>query len=403
MAEVDLHGHAFQARLAGRGLQRGLVHGDVQRHGGVGAAFVQRVDLHHLVGQHGDLVAGHVDGGQARAAELVQRRARHDGQAGGRDVDAHGDRARAQAAHRQRVIDLGGGRVIDGKRLDIGQRQLCRRLGRLQRRKLRALGEVVEEEALPVEFVGRFNGAGPVQQIQRCQARGAAGLDHGLVFCGVLVGAEQDLVELFAYGAGAFASAQLLGPGRDLGLDLLFLLYAGQRLLQDFGRRLLEAALAGAAKVVRRLVDAKQRAGLLGQRGIVREIVACQVGEAEFFLGGEFPGQVQIDLGGHCLALGDQLGRRRLVELEQDVGGLDLDPFARVQFHLGGGVGFGEDAAGQELAGFFKQCVHSPIFSHAAAGSCRAGVCGIRPDSGTRRAGAGTPRSCSARDRRLPG
>src|SRR5258707_7398017 len=42
----------------------------------------------------------------------------------------------------------------------------------------------------------------------------------------------------------------------------------------------------------------EQRAGLLGQRGLVREIVACKVGKAEFLLGGEFPGQVQIDLGG---------------------------------------------------------------------------------------------------------
>ena len=403
MAEVDLHGHALQARLAGRGLQRGLVYGDVQRHGGVGAAFVQRVDLHHLVGQHGDLVAGHVDGGQARAAELVQRRARHDGQTGRGNVDTHGDRARAQAAHRQRIVDFGGGRVVDGKRLDLGQRQVGRWLGCLQGRELRALGEVVEQEALPVELVGRFNGAGPVQQVQRGQARGAAGLDHGLVLGGVLVGAEQDLVELLADGAGAFAGAQLLGPGRDLGLDLLFLLYAGQRLLQDLGRRLLEATLAGAAEVVRCVVEAEQRAGLLGQRGLVREIVACKVGKAEFLLGGEFPGQVQIDLGGLRLRLGDQFGRRRLVELEQDVGRLDLDPFARVQLHLGGGVGFGEDAAGQELAGFFKQCVHSPTFSHAAAGSCRAVLRGIRPDSGTRPAEASTPRSCSARDRRLPG
>ena len=35
--------------------------------------------------------------------------------------------------------------------------------------------------------------------------------------------------------------------------------------------------------------------------------------------------------------------------------------------------------------------------------ACRAGVCGIRPDSGTRPAAAGTPRNCSAHDRRLPG
>jgi hypothetical protein len=72
VAEVDFHGHALETGFAGDGLQRLLVDLHIQRHGGVGAALVQRVDMHHVVGQHGDLVAGHVDGGQAGAAQLVQ-------------------------------------------------------------------------------------------------------------------------------------------------------------------------------------------------------------------------------------------------------------------------------------------------------------------------------------------
>jgi hypothetical protein len=173
-----------------------------------------------------------------------------------------------------------------------------------------------------------------LQQVQRRGWRGAAGLDHGLVFGRVLVGLEQDLVELLADGLRA--AAQFGGPGVDLRLQQLFLLDGGQRLLQDFGRGLLEAALAGAAEVVRRLVQAEQRTGLLGQRGAGGEIVARQVGKAELFLGREFPGQVQLDAAAWP-GPGRSARPGRAFELEQDVGGLDLDPLAGVQLDLGRG------------------------------------------------------------------
>ena len=114
-------------------------------------------------------------------------------------------------------------------------------------------------------------------------------------------------------------------------------------------------------------------AGLLGQRGVFGEIVARQVGKAELVLGRKFPGQVQLDGLGHSLGLGDKLRRGRFFELQEDVGGLDLDPFARIQLDLGGCVGFRQDTAGEEFAGFFKQCVHG--------GDCPMGGAG-RPDAG---------------------
>jgi rod shape determining protein RodA len=79
---------------------------------------------------------------------------------------------------------------------------------------------------------------------------------------------------------------------------------------------------------VRRLEQAEQHAGLLLQPGLGAEIVARQVGKAELLLGREFPGQVQVDLGGQRLAAAQQLGRRRLVEAQQHVGRLDLHPLA---------------------------------------------------------------------------
>src|SRR5690606_5848216 len=97
------------------------------------------------------------------------------------------------------------------------------------------------------------------------------------------------------------------------------------------------------------------------------KVVARQVGEAEFLLGRELPGQGQLDGGGHGLGLGHQFGGGGFLELEQDVGGLGLDPLAGVELDLGRSLGFGEDAAGQKLAGFFKQCVHGGGLSHGCA------------------------------------
>ena len=157
-----------------------------------------------------------------------------------------------------------------------------------------ALGEVLEQEALPVELVGRGDRAGVFEQVQRGGVRGARSFDHRLVFRRVLVRLEQDLEQLLADRRGAGAGGQFRGPGRDLGLHLFLLLDRGQRLLQDFGGRLLEAALAGATEVVRRLEQAKQRRRLLRQRGLLAEIVARQVGKAEFFLRARIPRPVPV-------------------------------------------------------------------------------------------------------------
>jgi len=136
---------------------------DVQRHGRAVAPCFERVGLHHGVGQHGDLVARHVDGGQAIARDVVQRAVGRDGQPRRGDVDAQGDRAAAQALQRERVVDLGGGGVVDGEGHDGGQWQRLGDRRSRQRREARALGEVFEQEALPVELVGAADGAGVLQ------------------------------------------------------------------------------------------------------------------------------------------------------------------------------------------------------------------------------------------------
>ena len=205
-----------------------------------------------------------------------------------------------------------------------------------------------------MELVGRIDGTGLDQQVQRPQVRGARGLDHGLVFGRVLVGLEQNLVKLVADGLRTNTCAQFLHPGVDLQRKLFLFLDRGQRLRQDVRRGLAETALASTAKVVRRLIQRHQRAGLLLQRGVLRKVVTRQLGKAKIALGRKFPGHVEFDVRSHGLCAGHQLSRRGLVELEQHVGRLDLDAFARVQLHLCRRVGLGEDAPGQEFAGFFK-------------------------------------------------
>jgi hypothetical protein len=117
---------------------------------------------------------------------------------------------------------------------------------------------------------------------------------------------------------------------------------------------------------VRRLEQAQQRRRLLGEGGLRTEVFARQVGEAEFVLRRELPGQLQLDAGGQRLRLAQQLLGLGLVELQQDVAGLDLDPLAAFQLHLRGRIRLGQDPTGQELAGIFKQHEHGGL-SHAGA------------------------------------
>ena len=230
-------------------------------------AFAQGIALHDFIGQHRQLVARHVHRRQARATERIERAAGQHGQPRRGNMDAQRDAAAAQSLHRQRIVNLGGGGVVDGKRPDIGQRQLVLDLRRLQGRETRALGKVLKQKALPVKLVGRGNRPGALQQIERCQVRGARGFHHGLVFSAVFVGLEKNFVKLFAHRRRALALAQFTGPGADLRGQLLFLFDGVERQLQNLGRRLLEAALAGAPEIVRCVVQAEQRRGLLLQRG----------------------------------------------------------------------------------------------------------------------------------------
>ena len=214
-----------------------------------------------------------------------------------------------------------------------------------------------------MELVGAVDGPRGLEQVQRRALRAPRGLDHGLVLGAVLVGPEQDAVELLADRRRAFAGGQRIGPLLDLRRLLLLALDAQQRRLDGVFRRLLEHALAQAAEVVRRLEQPEQRGSLLVGAGRSLEVLARQVGKTELGLGCEFPGQVQVDLLRQRLCTRDQLGRLRCVEAQQHVGRLHLDPLARVELDLHRAFGLGHQAAGQEFAAVFEQCVHGARLS----------------------------------------
>ena len=159
MTQVGRDGHALDAGFGVLQRERGFVKRGVERHGGAVTAFLQGVALHHLVGQHGDFVARHVDGGQALATQLINRVARLQGQRRCSDVDAQRDGAAAQTLHRQGVVNLGGLRVVDRVGLHMRQWQRVCNRRRLQARKARALREVIKQKALPMKLICRSDGA----------------------------------------------------------------------------------------------------------------------------------------------------------------------------------------------------------------------------------------------------
>ena len=70
-------------------------------------------------------------------------------------MDAHAQAALGQLLHRETVVDLGGGGVVDGEGRRRRQRQIGRRVGRLQAgRKAAPGGEVLALEEREVQRAG---------------------------------------------------------------------------------------------------------------------------------------------------------------------------------------------------------------------------------------------------------
>ena len=253
MAQVVRNRHLFDQGAAATQLQRGFVDLHVQGHRWTRPAFLQGEVLHQRIGQHGDFETGHVDGGQALAGDGVDLAARLQGQARRGNVDTQGHAAAAQTPDRERIVNFGGRRIVDRKRGDLRQRQRVGERRHIQGREPGALGEIFEGKTLPMKLVGRIDSAGFLQQSQGRDLASARGLNHRFVLRRVLVGLEQNFVELIPHGLRALTGQQLLGPQVNLRQKQFFLFNPGQRLGDHVRTGFAKAAFAGTAKVMRRL------------------------------------------------------------------------------------------------------------------------------------------------------
>ncbi len=162
VAQIAGHAHLLHAGFEFGSLEV-VADGAVQRQRGAIAAGLQGEGLHQGVGQHGDLVARHIHGGQAVARELLPVGIARQRQRRGGDMNAQPHPAIVQPLQRKRIVDLGGGRVVDAERRSGGQRQRVVERRHRQRREGRALGKAFQQKALHVKRPRRGDGPGVAQ------------------------------------------------------------------------------------------------------------------------------------------------------------------------------------------------------------------------------------------------
>jgi len=362
MAQIGGDMHHFQPRFVAEDFQR-FADRQVQGHGRAIDAAGQRVVLDHGVGQHGDLVAGHVDRGQPGAGDAVERRAVGDGQPGRRDVDADARTNAGQPDDRQRVVDFCGLGVVDREGADVGARQVARQLGRVERREAGAFRELLVQESTVMQEIGRLDGTALEQQLRRRQAGFAAGRLEGFGFRLVAVRRVEQGVGQRADFRRQAEFLQLVDPAFDRQRLLTLFFKIGQSSCENVGRRLAEAALAFAVEIDGRGVQGKQHRRRFARRGVVSVVVTGKIKKRKFAIVHALPQEIRFDLVGQRRRLFEQRRSGRFLETQQYRRGLDLAALAGGHFDLQRAVVVGHDAAGLEAAIFFKQYVHRRIIT----------------------------------------
>ena len=363
MAQVVFHRHALGAGDRGNDAPVGRVQHRVQRQRRAIVAFGQGERIHHFIRQHGDLVARHIHSRHARTGDLVDRVVGTDAQARRRDVDADAHGAVVQFHDRERIVDLGGGDVVDRERGHVRQRQVFRRLRNLDRGETGAAREVLEQEAAHVQLFRRSQATDVQHQARRGGLQLVGRRFQRLVFDGVLVRLEQELLHDRAHRLRQLAVFQLVDiAGLNDGL-LLLLFDAGQRSFQRLLGRRLVAATALLVEIDRRAVQRQHQAGGFVRQRRVAEVFGAQFGETEFFLAGDFPQEVEIDIRGDALGRVQQRLRFGFLELQQHVARLHLGALTARHLHLVGFTGLRQHHADLEVARFLKKYVHIMLCS----------------------------------------
>ncbi|MDT4816731.1 hypothetical protein FQZ97_497880 [compost metagenome] len=190
VAQVLAHHDALQAGLRFDDLAGFRIGHDIQRQHRHFAAGVQRERLDDVVRLHRDLVARHVHGGHARARQLVEFAVARHGQARGRHVHADAQAAVRQGGDGQRVVDLGGGDVIDRIDLGVRERQLAVDGGQFQVGESHPARKVRGQEAALVQRERVRPRAQFQQQAVGAFAQFGAGGVQRLPLLRILVGAD---------------------------------------------------------------------------------------------------------------------------------------------------------------------------------------------------------------------
>src|SRR5207344_3641322 len=101
-------------------------------------------------------------------------------------------------------------------------------------------------------------------------------------------------------------------------------LETGERGLQRFRRRRLEATLPLAMEIDRRRVQLQEDARRLERRRGMAVVLGGELGESELGFAACFPQEVGVELRRRPLGPLEEVGEPRLAEPQQDVSALDL-------------------------------------------------------------------------------
>ena len=99
--------HHFQAGFVAQYFER-FIDRQIERHRRAIDPAIQGVARHNGIGQHGDLVARHIDRGQASPGDPIKRRSMGDAEPGSGDVNTDATADTRQFGDRQSIVDFGG-------------------------------------------------------------------------------------------------------------------------------------------------------------------------------------------------------------------------------------------------------------------------------------------------------
>ena len=212
--------------------------------------------------------------------------------------------------HRKRVVDLGRRRIVDRERPQRSARQPGHRR-RVMRRERGALRKRLKQEPIEVVIMRRWDRAAGGQQRDRVRLQRRARSIQGARFDRELVG----LVEQHRQDRAKRFRQVMLFELPDIRGDLsglaAFAFCSCESGLQRIGRCRSVAALPLLVEMHRRAVQAeRERCGFRGF-GRSPEVLAGEVGKAEFALAAHFPQEIRIEPGGKRPRIREQRRRRR--------------------------------------------------------------------------------------------